>query len=152
MPFSWWQGSGLVSVDFCVLEKLKNSDSLSPSAVSYWLSPDTTVGICLLNEKDEALWNETTEGFFLVLTAEDQTLMIPRAFSSVLEQYECKYQGEKTATLESLFSEQLELFMFPVMSSVGERMVLVMPKLQVWSPSGPLTEELELMIHVVPSI
>lgn len=38
------------------------------------------------------------------------------------------------------------------MSSVGQRMVLIMPRLQVWSPSGPFTEELELMIHVVPSI
>lgn len=36
--------------------------------------------------------------------------MIPRAFPSVLEKYEWKYQEERTATLESLFSKQLELF------------------------------------------
>lgn len=57
--------------------------------------------------------------------------MIPRAFSSVLGKYECKYQEERTATLESLFSKQLELFMFPEMRSVGQRMVLIMPRLQV---------------------
>lgn len=104
------------------------------------------------NEKGAALWNETVEGFFPGFNSRDQTLMIPRAFSSVLEKYECKFQEERTATLESLFSKQLELFMFSEMSSGGQRMVLIMPRLQVWSPSGPFSEELELMIHVVPSI
>lgn len=120
-----------------------SSESLNPSTVSYWVSSDIlyqnlSITMKRMQHSEMKQWKD----FFAGFNSRDQTLMIPRAFSSVLEKYECKYQEERTATLESLFSKQLELFMFPEMSIAGQRMVLITPRLQVWSPSGPFSEEL----------
>lgn len=103
-------------------ETLKVVTDLTP-ALSYWVSPDISVRSCLLKWKwcSTLKWNSgrTFPGF----NSRDLTRMFPSAFSSVLEWYECKHKEERTATLESLFSKWLELFLFPEMCSVGQRML-----------------------------
>lgn len=136
----------------CSRETLQVVTVLTPALWATECHLTFCIRICLLQWKGCSTLKWNSGRIFPGFNSRDQTLMIPRAFSSVLEKYECKYQEERTATLESLFSKQLELFMFPEMSSVGQRMVLITPRLEVWSPSGAFSEELELMIYVVPSI
>lgn len=108
--------------------------SLNPSTLSYCMSADISASICLLKQKgcSTLKWNS---GFFPDFNSRDQTLMIPRAFSSVLRVVWMQTAGREDSYFGILVFKAAGIT-FPEMSSVGQRTVLIMPRLQVWSPCG----------------
>lgn len=117
--------------------------------MSYWVYLTFLSGFVYWNEKAAALWNSGR--IFLALTAEIKHWWFPE--HSPLYGTSMNANTRKRGQLfwKCCFQSSWN-YLFPEMSSVGQRMVLIIPRLQVWSPRGPFTEELELMIHVVPSI
>lgn len=118
--------------------------------MSYWVSPDISVRICLLKWKGCSTLKWNSGRIFLALTAEIKHWCFPE--HSPLYWTSMNANTRKRGQLLWNCFQSSWNYLFPEMSSVGQRMVLIKPRLQVQSPHGPFTEELELMIHVVPSI